>query len=58
MLCIELDGALSPAALAFLQGWPEMDWVRMVRPIMDAGDTIGGGGIDGHGVPILAGTTA
>ncbi len=53
MLCIELDQALSPAALTFLQGWPEMDWVRMVRPIMDAADTIGGGE-----VPVLAGTTA
>ncbi len=53
MLCIELDGPLSPAALSFLSGWPEMDWVRMVRPIMDAGDTIGGGD-----VPVLAGTTA
>jgi len=53
MLCIELDQALSGAALAFLNGWPEMDWVRMVRPIMDAGDTIGGGD-----VPVLPGTTA
>ena len=53
MLCIEMDGPLSPAALAFLGSWPEMDWVRMVRPIMDAGATIGGGN-----VPILAGTTA
>lgn len=53
MLCTELDQPLSPAALSFLEGWPEMDWVRMVRPIMDAGDTIGGGE-----VPVLAGTTA
>ena len=53
MLCIEMDGPLSPAALAFLGGWPEMDWVRMVRPIMDAGATIGGGE-----VPVLTGTTA
>jgi L-serine dehydratase len=58
MLCIELDGPLSPAALAFLTGWPEMGWVRMVRPIMDAADTIGGGGVDGNGVPVLIGTTA
>ena len=53
MLCIEMDGPLSPAALAFLGSWPEMDWVRMVRPIMDAGATIGGGE-----VPTFAGTTA
>jgi L-serine dehydratase len=53
MLCTELDQQLSPAALTFLEGWPEMDWVRMVRPIMDAGETIGGGD-----VPVLAGTTA
>ncbi len=53
MLCTELDQPLSSAALGFLSGWPEMDWVRMVHPIMDAGDTIGGGE-----VPILAGTTA
>jgi len=58
MLCTELDGSLSPAALAFLSGWPEMDWVRMVRPIMDAADAIGGGGADGNSVPVLAGTTA
>ena len=58
MLCTELDGPLSPAALAFLNGWPEMDWVRMVYPIMDAGDTIGGGGADGNGVPTFTGTTA
>lgn len=53
MLCIEMDGPLSSAALAFLSSWPEMDWVRMVRPIMDAGATIGGGE-----VPTFAGTTA
>ena len=58
MLCTELDGPLSPAALAFLESWPEMDWVRMVRPIMDAGDTIGGGGADDSGVPTFTGTTA
>lgn len=53
MLCVEMDQPLSAAALAFLGGWPEMDWVRMVRPIMDAGATIGGGQ-----VPTFTGTTA
>lgn len=53
LLSIELDAPLSPAALAFLQGWPEMAWVRMVQPVMDTGDTIGGGP-----VPVLEGNTA
>ncbi|WP_293911525.1 L-serine ammonia-lyase, iron-sulfur-dependent subunit beta [Deinococcus sp.] len=53
MTCLELDGPLSGPALAFLSSWPEMAWVRMVRPVMDAGATIGGGD-----VPVLTGTTA
>ena len=48
MLCIELDQVLGEAAQQFLLSWPEMDWVRMVRPVMDAGIV----------APVLQGTTA
>ncbi len=48
MLCIELDQTLGEAAQQFLLSWPEMDWVRMVQPVMDAGIV----------APVLLGTTA
>lgn len=37
MLCIELDNALGEAAQHFLLSWHEMNWVRMVEPVMDTG---------------------
>ena len=48
MLCIELDQTLGDPAQQFLLSWPEMDWVRMVQPVMDAGIV----------APVLLGTTA
>ncbi len=48
LLSIELDQPLGAAAQAFLQSWPEMQWVRMVEPVMDAGIV----------APVLLGTTA
>ncbi|AZI42386.1 L-serine ammonia-lyase, iron-sulfur-dependent, subunit beta [Deinococcus psychrotolerans] len=48
MLCVELDQSLGEAAQKFLLSWPGMDWVRMVRPVMDAGIV----------APVLLGTTA
>ncbi|AWN23223.1 L-serine ammonia-lyase, iron-sulfur-dependent, subunit beta [Deinococcus irradiatisoli] len=48
MLCTELDQPLGEAAHTFLRSWPEMKWVRMVRPVMDAGIQ----------APVLLGTTA
>ncbi len=46
MLCIELDNALSGAALNFLSVWSEMKWVRVVQPIMDTGTIIDTGTIN------------
>ena len=35
LLAIELDQALSPEALAFLNRWPDVNWVRMLPKLMD-----------------------
>ncbi|WP_216319891.1 L-serine ammonia-lyase, iron-sulfur-dependent subunit beta [Deinococcus aestuarii] len=35
LLAIELDQALSPEALAFLNRWPDMNWVRPLPKLMD-----------------------
>ncbi len=58
LLSVELDSPLSAAALAFLGGWQEIEWLRMLPSIMsgpDLGNTVQG---DGHGVPVTPGTTA
>ena len=58
LLVIELDSPLSAAAVAFLGGWQEIEWLRMLPSIMsgpDLGNTVQG---DGHGVPVTPGTTA
>ncbi|QFP77064.1 L-serine ammonia-lyase, iron-sulfur-dependent subunit beta [Deinococcus sp. AJ005] len=35
LLAIELDAALSPQALAFLDHWPDTNWVRLLPKLMD-----------------------
>lgn len=35
LLAIELDQALSAEALAFLNRWPDVNWVRMLPKLMD-----------------------
>lgn len=35
LLAIELDAPLSPQALAFLDYWPDTNWVRMLPKLMD-----------------------
>ncbi|UBV43925.1 L-serine ammonia-lyase, iron-sulfur-dependent subunit beta [Deinococcus taeanensis] len=35
LLAVELDQALSPEALAFLNRWPDVNWVRMLPKLMD-----------------------
>jgi len=35
LLAIELDGPLSPQALAFFNHWPDMNWVRLLPKLMD-----------------------
>ncbi|MFC4637298.1 L-serine ammonia-lyase, iron-sulfur-dependent subunit beta [Deinococcus hohokamensis] len=35
LLAIELDQPLSPEALAFLNHWPDMNWVRLLPKLMD-----------------------
>lgn len=35
LLAIELDAPLSPQALAFLDHWPDTNWVRLLPKLMD-----------------------
>lgn len=35
LVAIELDAPLSPQALAFLDHWPDTNWVRMLPKLMD-----------------------
>lgn len=35
LLAIELDAPLSPAALAFLSSWEDVNWVRLLPKLMD-----------------------
>lgn len=35
LLAVELDQPLSPEALAFLNRWPDMGWVRLLPKLMD-----------------------
>lgn len=37
MLTIELDNSLSVPAYRFVSHWPEMNWARLVQPVMDTG---------------------